>query len=145
MSLQEGGEPNATTIKRTKNIEFITSIRTYCTETSSYSNGTLISSIYNINNWTSSIYSGSLHFNTTSIDGFTYTQPIPNEASQPAGLYIWVIYDINEPVVSSITQNGENVTELWTQGTLGTPTQYRYLRTINKQTEDAGSTYVFTV
>jgi len=140
-----GGEPNATTIKRTKNIEFITSIRTYCTETSSYGNETLTSSIYNINNWTSSIYSGSLHFNTTSIDGFTYTQPIPNEASQPAGLYIWVIYDADEPVVSSITQNGENVTELWTQGTLGNPNQYRYLRTINKQTEDAGSTYVFTV
>jgi hypothetical protein len=136
---ESGGDSATRTTSRT--YKRVTSIRTFCSPTSSFTEQQL----WDIKGaWTSSVFSASINkTGGKNPNGYSFTQPIPAEADHPAGLYVWIVYSGSYNDLTGITQNDLPAFANWSK-VHDYPT-YKAYRTNLLNGQDAGSTYVLTI
>lgn len=118
IATQRGGQGSSAsekTLYKTKLFTPIRSLRSFTSPSSSLTDYE-ISSFMKL---TQSIYSGTIHFQTTSVDNQIFYQPVPNEPAYASGLYHWIVYDYDEGVLSGIQQNDSPAFSLYTQSNNG--------------------------
>lgn len=118
VSTARGGQGSSVSLKtltRTKIFTPIRSLRSFASPSSSLTDYE-ISSFMKL---TESIYSGTIYFQTTSVDNQVFYQPVPNEPAYASGLYHWIVYDYDEGVLTGIQQNDSPAFSLYTQSNDG--------------------------
>lgn len=140
-----GGTPNNATISKSRKYEIVRSIRTFASPSESI---TLLGfDFYSINAVDSSpaIQSHSVHFLTSSLDGFTYQNEIPAISEYPDGLYQWILFDSSSAFVTQISEGGFDVTGNYISGTLtygdDNAPKYRFYR---KKVQDGAKSTTIT-
>lgn len=136
-------DPNSTpTRTSTRTYKRVTSIRTFCSPTASFTEQQL----WDIKGaWTSSVFSASIGFESTpNPNGHTFVQPIPAEAAYPAGLYSYIIYSASFGDITALSQNSSPALGNWSK--IADYPTYKVYRTNNLQSSDSpGSTFVITI